>query len=325
MNSNEKSDKNQDNQDKYTSQRIRKDGLIISKTRNTDNSVYLAKTPYKQRKPKVPKGFNGFSSKQKEEIDLATYTLGSDYGFQNCKWFVLTFDENTSDEALENILTNFVLLDKAIKYVLNKAYKDLKVKPYLIVYGLRKRTSYDRNIPCFDVNILCAVRNKDGKELFNETNLVNNIYSSVSKQAKEKINIPIDYYNQFLFNNLEDYRKLANYLKIQIDSNLIKHFQESKYAALLPNTYVHISTSLKKTFTSIKTKYEGSRASEHREFLKENFSEDVTILDKKHSDNECIAQLKNTSNESINNFADDYEKKYYLKHPKTKDFDNPNI
>ena len=168
MNNSNDSGKNQESQDKYTSQRIRKDGLIISKTRNTDNRVYQAKTPYKQRKPKVPKGFNGFSSKQKEEIDLATYTLGNDYGFKSCKWFVLTFDENTSDEALENILTNFVLLDKAIKYVLNKAYKDLQIKPYLIVYGLRTRTSYDRNIPCFDVNILCAVKDKDGKELLNE-------------------------------------------------------------------------------------------------------------------------------------------------------------
>ena len=148
------------------------------------------------------------------------------------------------------------------------------------------------------------------------------MFLRASKQAKETIQALNNHSSFVPTNTSEDWRQLSNYLKNQVDVNLLKHFQKSKYALLLPSTYVHSPTSLKKTFTNIKTKSEGSRASEHKKFLKENFSEDVTILDKKHSDNKCIAQLKNASNESINDFADDYKKKYYLKHPKTKHLDN---
>lgn len=70
---------------------------------------------------------------------------------------------------------------------MNKLYKQLSIKPYIIVYGIRECTSYDRSIPCFDVNVLCVAKDQYGNDLFNESTLINHIYESASKQAKETI------------------------------------------------------------------------------------------------------------------------------------------
>jgi hypothetical protein len=228
---------------------------MVFTNRKTDNAVYAPKTPYNQRKSKVPKGSYGISPLQKENIELSVYTLCIDYGLDNCKWLTLTFDEDASDEALINLLTNFTLLDKAIKYRLKTAYKDLEIKPYLIVYGFRKRTSYGRSIPCLDVNILCPVKDKNGKQLFNESMLIEQIYLAASKQAKETIKAPKGCFAVVPYNDLSDYKHLANYLKKQVDSSLLKHFQQSQHASLLPNTYVHVSESLKGKDSGLKLRY----------------------------------------------------------------------
>lgn len=304
-------------QENFTSQRTRIDGLIINSTRNTDISVYSPKTSYKQRKARSSKGFQGFSHKQNEQIELTLYKLVTDYGFNNCRWFVFTFDEHTSDEALVNLLTNFNSLDKAIKYILNKNYKHIDVKPYIIVYGLRKRTSYSRDIPCLDINIVCAFTNESGQQLFNEQALINEIYQRASKYAQEKIQIPSDYYNNPPYNTLEDYKQLASYLKNQLDTDLLKHFQNSQYASLLPNTYVHIHESMKKTFINHEVDYIGTTAKEHRKLLQEKFSERMTIKDKQNSDYKCIAQLN--SDESTDKFITEYQREYALKYKATVD------
>lgn len=326
-NSNKPDDRQDDSQVFCTSQRIRKDGLIIYTSRNTDISVYSPKTPYSQRKDKLPKGSNGLSRKQKEEIELAVYTFITDYGSLNCKWFVFTFDSSksdnpTSDEALINLLANFENFYKSIVYILNKLYKKLVCKPYIIVYGLRERTSYARSIPCLDVNILCVIKDEYSDNLFDERTLVDKIYSSASKQAKETIKE--EYYAKTIYNTLGNYKKLANYLKDQVDIKILRRFQNSQYALQLPNTYLSIHPSLKETFIDHENKYIGSIPREHREILQEYFSSQVTIEDKKECDYKSVAQINDISPETINKFPSDYEEVYYSEYPDRKTFNNLN-
>lgn len=319
MNDNNDSDNRQQNcQESSTSQRTRTDGLSIYSTRHTDNCVYSPKTPYNERKTKSPKGTTGFSHKQNEQIELALYKLGTTYGFNNCKWFVFTFDE-----ALVNLLISFNSLDRAIKFIFNNKYKRIDVKPYIIVYGLRKRTSYSRDIPCLDINIICAVTNKFGIQLFNEQALVNEVYQRTSKFAKETIQIPTDYYSNPPYNSLEDYKQLANYLKKQVDNDLLTHFKNSQYASLLPNTYVHIHDSMKKTFVDYKVNYMGTTSGQHRELLQDKFSDRVTVMDKQNFDYKCVAQLN--LGESTDKFITDYQREFALKHPQEIKINNSDV
>lgn len=78
---------------------------------------------------------------------------------------------------------------------------------------------------------------------------------------------------------------------------------------------MHISSSLKKTFTSYKFDYPNSTPKEHRNILKEYFSESVTIKDKQNHSCKCIAQLNNQSNEARNEFIKHYLERFYLKYP----------
>lgn len=295
---------------KCVRQRIRQDGKIIYSTSNTGNGDCLPKTPYNERKPKLPKGSVGLSRKQKEEIDLAFHQLKSELGLNNCKYMVLTFDENASDEALNNLIDNFDALNKAVKYRFEQvAYKNLKLKPYVLVWGLRECTSYARNILCFDLNILCAVKDKDGKPLFNETEIIKQIYLSVSKYAKEVIKPPLDFYSSIPL----DYIKLANYFKKQVESKLLHFFSNSSYADKLPNTYSYVPKSLSEAFESLVTNFENSAITEHKELLAQEFSDKVTLeSDKINDDYKFVAQLK--QDELIDEFQKEYERAYHQKH-----------
>lgn len=331
-------DRQDEHQEPYTSQRIRPDGLNIFSKRNPDISVYSPKTPYSERKNKLSKGFNGLSKKQKEDIELALYVFINYYSYSiinselpnklststipklpndlsHCKWIVFTFDSDTSDEALINLLKNFKDFDKSIKYRLNKIYKTHGFEPYIIVYGIRERTSYDRNIPCFDVNILCVAKDQYGNDLFNELTLIKHIYQSASKCAKETIEIPKNYFCCPPNNVLDNYKQLANYLKNQVDKNVLRYFQGSQHAALLPNTFVHIPKSLKIMLINYKFDYPNSTPEEHRKVLKKHFSKIVTLKDKQNYSYKCIAQLNNQSNEAMKNFPKLYQEKYYLEYP----------
>jgi hypothetical protein len=298
------------NNSQVVRQRIREDGKVIYSSRKsakTGNGDCSPKTPYNERKPKSPKGSAGLSPQQKEHIDLAFHKLASEYGFQNCKYLVLTFDATASDEALNNLIKNFNDLNKAVKYRFEKvAYKNLEVKPYVLVWGLRERTSFDRNIPCFDLNILCVVQDKDGQPIFDEAEIIYQIYLAVSRYAKETIKPPLDDYSRIPNDN---YEKLANYFKQQVSDNVLKHFKDSVYADKLPKTYSYVPTSLTKTFVPIITEFEDSTISEHKQLLSEKFSERVTLETDKKDDYKFVAKLNST--ESKESFKKEYEETYY--------------
>lgn len=300
-------------QDYYTSQTIRKDGLIKYSNRNTDISVYSPKTPYAERKAKNKKGSNGLSRKEQDNIELAIHTFETEYGLCNCKWIVLTFDECASDEALKNLLTNLPQLRKSINYSLDKQYKKLDVQPYIIVSGIRERTSYNRGIPCLDINIVCVTSDEHGKDLINVDTFVRQVYESASKLAKETIKVPNDCYCHELYNTKNDYRRLSSYLKNQVDTKVLMYFRNTDYALLLPNSWVHIHASLLKTFTSHKAKYERSTVKEHREILQKHFDNDVTFKDDGNCEYKCVAQLKDSSPEFINGFISRYNQVFNKK------------
>ena len=289
MNSNSDSDSRQDF---YTSQRIRQDGLILNTTRHSCSSVYRPKTEYSQRKPKSAKGSKGLSDKQKEGIDVAVNQLITEYGIENVHWSISTFDETASDEALHNIAIAIEQLIKDIKYRLRTAYKKHSIEPCIMIVGLKERTSRGKKIPCFDINIIYAIKDKDGNQLLDVPTLHNGIYLAASKRAKERIEIPSNHYNHPITNSLENWRQLANYAKIQQNLGLLASFQNTEYASKLPNTWAYIPASLKQTISDITVKYPGIKASEIRKLMQDNLSEYVTILDKEEVDCKSIAQLK---------------------------------
>jgi len=229
------------------------------------------------------------------------------------KWLILTFDNSksnyrTSDEGLINILKNLKELYKSIKRRLKKLYDTLPVKfpfePCIVVYGLRERTSHGRKIPCFDINILCLTKDEYGNDLFNVEKLVQDIYVSASYQAGERIEIPSDYYCNPPNNTLSNYRQFASYLQDQIDEDVLRRFQQSEYAPLLPNTWIYIPRSLIKTFNKVKNNYPESTIKKHKELLQsEEFSNDVTIQDIKDYDYKCTVQINNQSPEAINSIS----------------------
>lgn len=254
-------------------------------------SVYQPKTPYNERKEKSAKGSKGLSWQQREDIDTALYELLTKYGIENIYWLVSTFDESASDEALHNIALASKKIIKNIKYRLETAYKKHSIEPYIMVIGLKERTSRGKKIPCFDINIVYALKDKEGNQLLDVTTLINEIYLTISNLAKETIGITSNHYNYPINNSWEDWRKLANYLKEQQDKNLLKSFQSTEYASKLPNTWLYIPNTLKQGISDIKAKYSGNRVNELREIMRDNLSPYVTILDKEDTDYKLTAQL----------------------------------
>lgn len=225
---------------------------------------------------------------------------------------MLTFDTDTSDEALVNILKNYNKLRDAIRTKLNNIYKHFDINPYFVVYGIRKRTSYDRKIVCFDVNIICVAKDKEGKELINVEEFVYQLELSLLETiAKEKIKI--HYYNRPTSNTIEDYSKLANYLKKQVDIVVLKHFQQSEYASLLPNCYFYLPDSLKKKLTKTKFKLPETNVSEARAILEDDFSREVTIPDNQNHDYKCTAYLNHP--EKREDFTQEFQQVFNTKYP----------
>lgn len=269
----------------YNQQNIDIAGNIRDSLRHTDNTVYSPKTPYEQRKPKSPKGSKGLSNQQKKDTNNFPYWLEVTYGLQNCKWMTLTFDKNLPDSNLVNLLKNIGnrKLINDIKYVMDsKAYKSLEIKPYIIVIGIRDRESYNRRMPCFDINILCVFRDKDGKELFNESSIIKEIYRKASNRAEERIDVPVDNYSDIPYNTLENYSQLSQYLaNHQAEPKLITYFRQTEYGAYLPNTWVYFPQSVKTELkeSEIKSTYEGIKPSDMRQIYQTEFSDEVEILE----------------------------------------------
>ena len=269
----------------YNQQNIDIAGNIRDSLRHTDNTVYLPKKPYNQRKSKLPKGSKGLSNQQKKDTNNFPYWLETTYSLQNCKWITLTFDKDLPDTNLINLLKSignrkFI---NDVKYIMdNKAYKDLENKPYIIVTGIRDRESYKRGIPCFDTNILCVFRGKDGKELFNESRIVKEIYRKASNRAEERIDVPKDIYSEIPDNTLENYSQLSQYLaNHQAEPRLITYFRQTEYGVYLPNTWVYFPQSVKTELkqSEIKTTYEGIKPSDMRQIYQTKFPDEVDILE----------------------------------------------
>lgn len=201
---------------------------------------------------------------------------------------------------------------KSIAYYLNKRYKKYNVKPFIIVYGLRTITSYARNIPCLDVNIFCVAKDKYGNDLFNTSTLIEDIYKGISTQAKETIKI--QYHEETPNNTLDNNKQLPLYLESQVDIKLLRHFQKSEYASLLPNTWLYIPPSLKKYIRehNYKDKHPKTEIKDHRKAL-QKLGNKVIIKDKEGNKHKLVAQIKNPTPERIKNIRDDYDEKLYSK------------
>lgn len=321
MNNNKDFEEGQEVQkESYIQQRVRPDGVMHLSKRAPYNYLYSPNTPYGHRKAKERKGNKGLSDKQEENIDLVLHYIAHHYSYtrvvtqqtrpiyHRCGWFVLFFDKETSNEGLKNLLYSFKAFDKSIKYILSKLYNGHNIKPYIIIYGLKKKTDYYRKIPCFDINIVCVMNDECDNPIFDPFTLVNHIYDSASKLAKERIEH--DYWVYTPWNTLKNYRQLANYLKNQVDIESLSYVQKLKYGDKLPNTYVHIHSSLKKELVIYKTKFEGTNIENHREIIQKRYSTEVVIQEKSSNDCKLNARLLNNSPETVKAFVENYPKNF---------------
>lgn len=298
----------------YVHVTIEQNGKSNFSNQNTDNSHRSPKTPYEQRKPQVNKGFNGLSKKDETKIEQSTYQLSIDNdSVYHLKWLIFTVDTNTSDEILITALKNYKLIQDKIEYYLKKIYNNFDYQSFFTVTGIRERISFGKDIPCLDVNALCASKNKDGNEVLTDSiikALVHQIEESVNENLglKEPNTIKIKCFSQLVPAYIKDYLHMANYLKNQVSLSILKHFQQSEYAELLPKSYVYIPKSLKDKLTKITLKLPNTNVTEVRGILENDYSNQVTILDREQLEYKCTVLLNHP--ETRDEFAEELQGRF---------------
>lgn len=234
----------------------------------TDNRVLSSPSSAPK---KTANGSNGISDKDRDEIIKSTYHLITTYGHERLRWLVLTFDGEASDEGLTNLLADFnKLKNKSVPRYLNNCYRS-DIQPWLCVYGLRKRESFNRKLPCYDLNILLLYLDESGKPLFDLDLVIKNIYAAASKLAKETIAIPLDIYNSHL-DSAKPTLQFAHYLANQVDQKSLKAFIEKTNDAYILSQWATIPKSLNSKIKDLKNNLPGGSLSDVKQLLNDGKS-----------------------------------------------------
>ncbi|WP_449416892.1 hypothetical protein [Phormidium nigroviride] len=234
----------------------------------TDNRVLSSPSSAPK---KTANGSDGISDKDKDEIIKSAYHLITTYGYERLRWLVLTFDSEISDEGLTNLLADFnKLKNKSVPRYLNKCYQP-DMQPWLCVYGLRKRESFNRNLPCYDLNTLLLYLDDAGKPLFDSDLLIKNIYAAASKLAKETIAIPLDIYNNRL-DSTKPALQFAYYLANQVNPKSLKAFVKKTNDAYILSQWATIPKSLNSKIKDLKNDLPGGSLSDVKQLLNDGKS-----------------------------------------------------
>ena len=245
--------------------------IIGEKHPKTDNRVELSTKPLQSPK-KTANGSKGISDKDKHEIIKSAYYLIKTYGYERLCWLVLTFDNETSDEGLLNLLKNFNnFKNKSVPRYLNSCYQQNGLQPWLAVYGLRKCESFNRSVPCYDLNIILLHLDESGKKLFDLDLLIENIYAAASKLAKETIAVPLDIYKCPL-DSTKPPLQLAHYIASQVNTKTLKAFVNKFGIDYILSQWATIPKSLKDKVKDRKSELIGGGLDDAKLLLKEGVS-----------------------------------------------------
>lgn len=134
------------------------------KCTSTDNrgdlatpDLYLSDSdsPSKSSNDRSRQGLQGFTQQSKHQIRDSLIVLIRDYGIDNLRWVVPTYN-HASRETKERIAKNIGKLRKKLNYIINKTNLS-----YLAILGIQHCNTYADGFPCYDLNLVTPIKKSE--------------------------------------------------------------------------------------------------------------------------------------------------------------------